>query len=90
VLAGARETVARDVFDLCGVVRNRVGLVRVDVVRGDHFDEVFELGRRLEEARRREVPRFPVALRQGVVRDLLDERLHEPVVAALRRTRIDV
>ena len=45
---------------------------------------------RFEESGRGEVPRLAIAVGEGVVGDLADERLHELVLAALGRPGIDV
>ena len=74
--------------------RERIGLgARVgrlagrEVVAGQRAGQLV-VAERLVVARRGEVPRAPVAPRERAVGDLADERLDEPVLAALRRARI--
>ncbi len=58
-------------------------------MRRDDLDELVLLARdALEEPRRREMLRLPLAQRQRLVGDPLDDVLEEGVLAALRRARI--
>ena len=63
--------------------------VGVEVVGRQHARQLV-VTQGLEVARRREVTGASVAARHGAVGDLPDERLDEPVLAALRRARVTV
>ena len=62
----------------------------IEIVRGDHFRDLVLVEARLplEEARGCEMARLSVAPCERVVRDALDERLQEAVLAPLRRARV--
>jgi len=60
-----------------------------EVVRGERAGELVVTDR-LEEPRRSEVARAPVLQREGGVGDLADQRLHEGVLAPLRRPGVDL
>ena len=77
----------------------RVGIGRVgleleggEVVGRDDLDHFLfsPAPARLEEAGRGQVPHLAVAARERLVRDVADEVLQEAVLAALRRTRIQL
>ncbi len=77
-----------------GLGRHRLALgtlglrpVRRDVVLGQRTGDALVV-ERLEVARRGQVETPSVALRQRAVRNLAHEPLHEPVLPALRRTRV--
>ena len=63
--------------------------VRGEIVAGERPGQLVR-AEGLEEPRRREVADLAVGLREGVVRDLADERLDERVLAPLRAPRVRV
>ena len=86
-LGRARQSQARldpDGIGLGAVGRGSVGR---DVVGGEGTGQ-FVVAERLEIASRGEVSGAPLALRQGPVGDLADQRLDEPVLTPLRAARI--
>ena len=74
-----------------GVPLGTGGAVRVggQVLAGEGTGELVGT-QRLEVTRGREVARLAIGAGHHVVGDLADQRLHEPVLAALRRARVDV
>ena len=84
------QPVARLRFDDGGIVGTRFGGVCVEVVRRDHLRDLIRVDPclSLEEAGGGEVAGLPVAAGERLVRDALDERLQEAVLAALRRARV--
>src|SRR5436190_24336544 len=77
-------------LDLDRVSSAGIGVVRVHIVGRNHLDElvIVRSPRRFEIGGRRQMPSLSLALRKRVVRDALNERLEESVLATLRRARI--
>ena len=90
MLAGPREHRLRVRSDLGRVVRVRDGLVRGQVVRGDHLDHlVLVLGEGGPQVRRGgQVPGTAVPSGKRLVRDVAHEILEEAVLAVLGRARV--
>ena len=63
---------------------------RVEVVLGDDRGDLIAFARLLEVPRHRQVPRLAIAARQCLVGDRAHERLHESVLASLRREPVRV
>ena len=82
--AGELELLERSIGQIA-----RIGVVgpvveSVEVVTGDDRRDLVTLAGVLQVPRHREVARLPVAAGERLVRHRAHERLHEPVLAALR------
>ena len=89
-IGSAGEPAPRLGPDGVGVGRVGVGLVCVEVVHGDHLGDLVRIDAGLggEEGGDGQVAGPPVAPRDRLVRDALDERLQEAELSALGRERV--
>ena len=87
-LSGAGKLLSGLPPDLDRVGRVGSCLVGGEVVRGDDLDHLLLGGALLEEGGGSEVSRLPVGLGEGVVGDLAQQVLEEPVLPMLGRARI--
>ena len=89
-LGGAGEPAPRLAANDVAIGCVGVGLVRVEIVRGDHLGDLVRVDARVrgEKARRRKVARPAVAPGDRLVGDPLHERLQERELPSLGRERI--
>ena len=91
-VARAHEHLVRFSADLFGISVDGRGLIGIEIVRSYDLDDLvfFAAPGRRQESSSGEVLRFPVLLRDRVVRDTPDDVLEERVLPAFRRPRISL